>query len=116
MTVTTKKNPNYNRITVVWNHGFKHDFMCLGNQLEGELRSAQSLNYVKEVYSVEVTKAEYESYGKDILWDAEPTKKNTKRAARENSNIKKSGPQFSSLDTFFTNSDSPNKKSRRSSK
>lgn len=93
----------FNKVTVTWNHGFQHSFMCIGHTLRGQLESLDGNLYVSKVEHCEATEEEYRSFYGGVLTDENegpaktPKKKNPKVEKVEKSSM----PQFSSLENFF---------------
>lgn len=107
----TEKPGAYNKVIVTWNHGFQHSFVSVGHTLRGQLKAVEELDYVKEVIHYEITREEYDSFYSTTLDDVEAT-------VDKKSGTKKVGLKFSSLENFFGDENTvekkvPVKKSRR---
>ena len=114
----------YYLVALEWKNGFKSHSVVMGNRLEGEKQHIAKLDYVINSSFHEIEKHEYETFWTGEFKPQGLSKVPERTSEPEPKEIPKSpakdpkkpkGPQFSSLDTFFTNTDSP-KKSRKSSK
>jgi hypothetical protein len=108
----------YHKIMVNWSHGFQHSLVCTGNTLMAQLKDLEGMFYVKEVLHHEITRKEYEDFYSTPLGDFEDP---AAGPVEKKSRIKKTEPKnsplkFSSLDNFFGNENTVEKKSSRRKK
>ena len=104
----------YYLVTLEWSTGFTSYSAIMGNRLEGEKQNIAKLSYVKNATFDEIEQHEYQKY-----WTGEfKPQKSSSGSERTSKEVPKSskGPQFSSLDTFFTNTEKPTGKPKRKSK
>jgi len=73
----------YHRVTVKLVNGFQYSYTCIGRMLEGMKKSSQS-HWTDSITVTEITEEEHRE-----SWYSEPKP------------IKKTNPQFSSLEDFF---------------
>lgn len=100
----------YYLVVLEWRDGFKSHSVVMGNRLEGEKKHIAKLDYVVNSSFHEIEKHEYEKF-----WTGEFKPQGLSKASKRTpkSEPKPKGPQFSSLDTFFTNTEKPNGRPRK---
>ena len=101
----------YYLATLEWDNGFTSHSVCMGNKLEGEKKHIAELTHVKNSTFTEIEQHEYSGFWtgdfrpQGLSSVSKRTSKATPKAPK--------GPQFSSLETFFNNTEVSNERTKR---
>ena len=99
----------YYLVTLEWTTGFVSRSVVLGNRLEGELKFAKSLNYVKNVTTNEIEQHEYEGFLSGTFKFNQGHSSDSERTStvQETKELPKKPkvPKLANLEDFFTTSE-----------
>ena len=101
------KPSKYFLVTLEWSNGFISHSVCRGNRVDGEKKNIESLTNVKSSSFTEIEQHEYEGF-----WTGDFRPQGLSSGSKRTSKSIK-GPQFSSLETFFSNTEKSNEQSKR---
>ena len=101
------KPSKYFLVTLEWSNGFISHSVCRGNRVDGEKKNIESLTNVKSSSFTEIEQHEYEGF-----WTGDFRPQGLSSGSKRTSKT----PQFSSLETFFTNTEKPNGNQKRTRK
>ena len=104
------KPSKYFLVTLEWSNGFISHSVCRGNRVDGEKKNIESLTNVKSSSFTEIEQHEYEGF-----WTGDFRPQGLSSGSKRTSKVPKApkGPQFSSLETFFNNTEVSNERTKR---
>ena len=97
----------YYLVTLEWSNGFTSHSVIMGNRMAGEKQHIANLTYVKNSTFTEIEQQEYSGF-----WTGEFKPQGLSKVSERTSKAPK-GPQFSSLETFFSNTENTNEQPQR---